>query len=208
MLFDADSEGIIRDPATSEERAVVEKKAAAVWSSASHCHFNRDFRFNSQSTAMQFTPRRSIGGRAWISIRLASEEQEKALVLWGNTTLGLLLYWWCATKQHAGRGSIGKSALHGLPVLDVTALTRTQLAEAVVLFDALSKHELLPLHDIARDEVRQQLDERFGRRVLGLGDPLLAPGGPLELLRTKLGLEPSIRGHKQTEQRGRVPRRS
>jgi hypothetical protein len=40
---------------------------------------------------MQFTPRKSIGGRAWLSISLETAEREKALVLWANTSLGLLL---------------------------------------------------------------------------------------------------------------------
>lgn len=36
---------------------------------------------------------------------------EAAVALWGNTTLGLLLHWWQANKQQAGRGNIGKTAL-------------------------------------------------------------------------------------------------
>jgi hypothetical protein len=106
MMFEADSEGLPRKGSTPKEQMFVDQKIASVWKTASHCHFNRDFRFNSQSTGMQFTPRRAIGGRAWLSIRLSSVEQEKAVVLWANTTLGALLYWWHANKQQSGRGSI------------------------------------------------------------------------------------------------------
>lgn len=196
MLFDADSEGLPLKGATQQERVVVEQKVASVWNTASHCHFNRDFRFNSQSTSMQFTPRRTIGGRAWLSIRLSSAEQEKALVLWANTSLGLLLHWWHANKQQSGRGSIGKSALQFLSVLDVTALKPKQLDEAVKLFDVMTGKELLPLHKIDEDPVRQELDEKFARNVLGLAAPILVSGGPVELLRMKLSREPSIRGQK------------
>lgn len=59
----------------------------------------------SQSTGMQFTPRPTIGGRAWLSIKLPSVELEKALVLWANTSLGLLLRWWHSNKQQSGRGA-------------------------------------------------------------------------------------------------------
>ena len=145
---------------------------------------------------MQFTSRKTIGGRAWLSIGLTSADQEKALVLWGNTSMGLLLHWWDANKQQSGRGSIGKSALQSLPVLDVTALTPQQLDEAARLFDAMSDLELLPFHQIDTDPVRQELDEKFARNVLGLPEAALAPGGPFELLRLKLAREPSIRGHK------------
>jgi len=53
------------------------------------------------------------------------------------------------------------------------------------------------LHEIDKDPVRKELDERFGREeVLGLAEPMLTSRGTLELLRMKLALEPSIRGNK------------
>ena len=143
---------------------------------------------------MQFTPDKTIGGRAWLSIGLPSVEQEKALVLWANTSLGLLLRWWHSNKQQSGRGNIGKSALENLPILDVTALTPKRLTKAVALFEAMSGQPLLPLHEIDRDPVRKELDERFAREVLGLPTSVVTSGGPLELLRMKLAREPSIEG--------------
>jgi hypothetical protein len=92
ISFGADSEGLPRQDSNPEIQAVIDQKISDVWATASHCHSNRDFRFNSQSTGMQFTPTRTIGGRAWISIRLKTAEQEKALVLWANTSIGLLLH--------------------------------------------------------------------------------------------------------------------
>ena len=196
MSFEGDSEGFPRQGSTSEEQDIVDRKVENIWNTASHCHFNRDFQFNSQSTGMQFTPRKTIGGRAWLSISLSSVDQEKALVLWANTSLGLLLHWWHANKQQAGRGSIVKSMLQTLPILDVTALEPKLLAEAVKLFDAMSDQPLLPLHEVDRDPIRKELDEAFARNVLKLPEPILTSGGPLELLRMKLSQEPSIRGSK------------
>lgn len=196
ISFDGDSEGLPLTGMTRDDQSVIAKKVAEVWATASHCHFNRDFQFNSQPTGMQFTPRRTIGGRAWLSIRLSSPEQEKALVLWANTSMGLLLHWWYANKQQIGRGNIGKSALQNLPVLNVTALTPEQLAAAVKLFDAMSGFNLLPLHEIDKDPVRHDLDNKFVRDMLGLSGPIIEAGGPLELLKMKLAREPSVRGHK------------
>jgi len=196
VSFDADSEGTPRRGASQEELAAIAHKISSVWSTASHCHFNRDFRFNSQSTGMQFTPRKSIGGRAWPSIQLSSIEQEKALALWANTTMGLLLHWWHANKQQDGRGSGGILSLRTQPVLNVSALKPKQLLESVRLFDAMCGKQLLPLHEIDSDVNRKELDERFARDVLGLAGPILLPGGPLEVLRMKLSREPSIRGQK------------
>jgi len=196
MAFGADSQGLPLKGSTRQEQTIINQKVANIWATASHCHFNQNFQFNSQPTGMQLTPRRTIGGRAWLSIRLASVEQEKALVLWGNTSLGLLLHWWHANKQQVGRGNIGLSSLQGLPILDVTALTPQQLTDAVKLFDAMSGKELLPLHEIDHDPVRCELDEKFTRDVLGLATGIFTPDGPLELLRMKLAREPSIRGQK------------
>lgn len=197
IVFDADNEGIPYRVSSPDEQANVNRKVERVWETASHCHANLDFRFNSQSTAMQFTSRRTIGGRAWLSVQLPTIEHEKALVLWANTSFGLLIFWWHSSKQQSGRGIITKQTLHTLPILDVTALTPEQLAEVVKIFDDMQDKSLLPFHEIDLDPVRKELDERFARNVLGLDEKILASGGPLELLRMKLSREPSIRGQKK-----------
>ncbi len=196
MEFEADSEGIIRQGKDSTEDKFAQEKANRIWLEASHCHFNRDFRFNSQSTAMQFTSKKTIGGRAWPLISLANAEQEKALVLWANSSLGLLLHWWHANKQQAGRGSIGVSALGSLPVLDVTKLSDEAFSKAVAIFDDMRHRELRPINEIAQDAVRQEIDVRLATEVLGFPPELVAPEGPLTLLRQKLAVEPSITGSK------------
>jgi hypothetical protein len=198
MAFDADCEGIPRAGSTAAERAALALKVESVWSTASHCHFNRDFRFNSQSTGMQFTPRKTIGGRAWLSIRLSSPEREKALVLWANTSLGILVRWWLSNRPQSGRGTITKSALPTLPVLDVTALDPDQLKAAVRIFDEFNDANLLPVHELDKDPTRQKLDTRLALEVLGLPVSFVQTGGPLDLTRMKLAQEPSIRGGKGT----------
>jgi hypothetical protein len=113
-----------------------------VWTSASQGHFNQNFQFNSQPTAMQFTLRRTSGGRAGASILLAAEDQEKALVFWGNTSFGLLVHWRIANKQQPGRGDITSNVLERLPVWDVTALVPDQLEKAAKVFDEICRRQL------------------------------------------------------------------
>jgi hypothetical protein len=196
ILFDADCEGQPRQTTSQEEREIVDVKAASIWATASHLHFNENFRFNSQSTAMQFTPRRSLGGRAWTSISLPTADQEKVMALWGNTSVGLLVHWWHANKEQSGRGNVTITALETLPVLDVTTLKRKQLANAVKLFDEISLRPLLPFHELDKDPGRTELDKKFLGDVLGWPASFFKSGGPLEVLRMKLALEPSIRGGK------------
>ena len=196
LEFEADCQGVIRQGGSAAEDEIVNQKAARIWATASHCHFNADFRFNSQSTAMQFTSRRTIGGTAWPSISLINTELEKALTLWGNSSLGLLLHWWHANKQQAGRGRIGVAALASLPVVDVTRLPEEALARAVCIFDEMKDKGLRPVNEIAKDSVRAELDERLATEVLGFPPGLVTTDGPLALLRQKLALEPSITGSK------------
>ena len=196
LTFEADHEGVPHRVVSQSEQSAIHDKVFRVLESASHCHHNVDFQFDAQSTAMQFTERKTIGGRAWISIQLATAELEKALVLWGNSTLGLLMYWWHSSKQQRRRGSIPKSALQTLPILDVTALSPAQLQRAATIFDETCQLPLKPLHELDIDENRKALDRRFYGEVLGLPDAMLADGGPLDILRQKLSREPSIRGSK------------
>jgi len=196
MEFEADSEGVIRQGSSPAEDTAVKNKVDRIWATASHCHFNADFRFNSQSTAMQFTSKKTIGGTAWPSISLASIDQEKVLTLWGNSTLGILLHWWHANKQQAGRGRIGVAALASLPVLDVTKLSEDRLAKAAAIFDEMKYKELRPVNEIAQDAVRAEIDKRVATEVLGFSPEFVMPDGPLVLLRQKLALEPSITGSK------------
>jgi hypothetical protein len=176
MLFDVDHEGIPVHGSNDDEQVLIDGKVEAVWRTASHCHFNRDFRFNSQSTSMQCTPRKTIGGRAWLSIKLSSKAHEKALAAWGNTTLGLLFYWWHANKQQSGRGSIGKSALEGLPTLDVTALSPAKLKAASEIFDEFSSVPFQTFHKIQDDQERRRLDYEFATKVLGLPSSFCGTG--------------------------------
>ncbi|MCM8557672.1 hypothetical protein [Sphingomicrobium sediminis] len=194
IVFEAEAEGEVKVGKDSDEVDLISRKVTALQATASHAHFNRDWRFNSQSTGMQFSNRKAIGGRAWLSIKVGDEKREKVLALWGNTSVGSLMYWWHANKQQAGRGSIGKNALEDLPVLDLTSLSDKQLDKAAEVFKNFQSKELQPLHEIANDQVRAALDEAFFTEVFGWPAALFVANGPMDLLRQKMGDEPSIHG--------------
>ncbi|MDO8750863.1 MAG: hypothetical protein Q7K03_06940 [Dehalococcoidia bacterium] len=196
LQFEAESEGVIRQSNTASGSAQTSSKAERIWKTASHCHLNTDFRFNSQSTAMQFTQNLSMGGRAWPSIQLQNEDQEKALATWGNTTLGLLMHWWHSNKQQSGRGSVPITAIRSLPILDVARLPSDRLKKAVEIFEDFKARPLRPFNELAMDVVRRELDERFAVEVIGLHTEVASDKGALGLVRRKLAAEPSISGGK------------
>jgi hypothetical protein len=139
------------------------------------------------------TERPAIGGRAWPSVNFYDASHEAPFVLWANSTLGLLLYWWYASKTQSGRGSITLSRLPNLSVYDFRALTTAAVQRAKQLVE---EFELLPLRtfdEIDRDSARHKIDRLALGDVFGLGDHAAA----LDLLRRKLAREPSITGGRE-----------
>lgn len=191
-----DSQAVIRQGADDDEQSVIDERALKIWKTASHCHFNRDFRFNSQSTAASWTPVPAIGGRAWPSVIFSDPSHAKLFVLSANSTLGLLCYWWHANKQQAGRGSITVTSIPTLPTYDFSNLTAKAKDQAENVFDVVAELDLSPAHELDHDAVRQMLDEQFLGKILGIPERIVGMGKALDLLRRKLAKEPSIRGNK------------
>jgi hypothetical protein len=190
LVVHHDSQAVLRQGRTAAEESRLTERAAWVWSTAGYCHFNRDFRFNSQSTAAVLTERPAIGGRAWPSVNFHEASHEAAFVLWANSTLGLLLHWWYASKQQSGRGSITLSRLQSLPVYDLRTLTAATLERATQLLEELKLLPLGTFDEIDRDFARHEIDRVALREIFGFADYAQALG----LLRRKLAREPSITG--------------
>lgn len=197
IVFPADHEGVVRPGRGKDQKERIQEKVNDVAASASHLHFNQNFRFNSQSTSMQFAERRTIGGRAWLSLKFSTREMEAAVALWGNTSVGLLMHWWQANKQQPGRGNIGKVGLERFVCLDPVRLSSDQLESASKLLATFKSLPLKPFNEIDEDVNRGRLDEAFLVGVLGLPAEIAGAGGALELLRAKLAREPSIHGGKK-----------
>ena len=175
------------------------QKAALDWKqTASRLHANRDFRLNSQSLAMCLTPEKCLGGTAWPNIVPSDERHEIPLLLWCNSTLGLLMHWWKGTRQQAGRSRMTITAIPDLPVLDPRKLTDQRLDHCRAIFDDLKDHEFLPANEAWRDETRKALDREllFGITSVLQLDPGLEEG--LDLLRKQWCAEPSVHGGKGT----------
>ena len=176
-------------------RSGMEAKADDVWETASQAHLNRGFRFNTQPLAIAFTDQHSIGGRAWPNVNLSVREQNIALTLWGNSTLGILCYWWNAGRQDAGRGDMTIRSAEYIPVLDFRALTDAQLRTSEAIFDELRDKELKPayLADADADPNRALLDRRVVCDLLGFDEDTYAS---VRRLAAKWCAEPSVHGGK------------
>ncbi len=189
LVVQPDSEGRVKPNMNA--------RATEIWATRSHAHHNHDFRFNSQPLGVAFTEQRTIGGTAWPNLQFGSRELEIAHTLWGNSTLGLLLYWWHSSRQQAGRGRMPVTTIRTMPTLDVTSLSDAQLKVAESIFDDMRDREFLPANEAYRDESRKELDRRVLVDLLGLPEDKVLE--PLELLRLKWCSEPSVHGGKATQ---------
>jgi hypothetical protein len=120
-----------------------------------------------------------------VSLRepLRSEEIEKALALWLNSTLGLLLV--LANRQET-RGAwidFKKPVLEKLPVLDLGSLSVAQLAQLAAAYDEVCREELRPFPEMNSDPVRARIDAAIAQ-ALDLPD--------FSILRRLLAQEPVV----------------
>lgn len=187
---------VVRPDSRALVRRGMQEEARATWTTtASRLHHNVDFRINSQSLAACITDSPCIGGRAWPNLLPHNESHEIPLLLWSNTTLGLMLYWWCGVRQQMGRASVKITALPMLPTLDTRTLKKSQLKSLDKLFSDLEGRRFLPANEAYRDEARKELDAEV-LRVLGFPDRAF---NSLELVRSKWCAEPSVHGGKNTK---------
>ena len=126
------------------------------------------------------------------------QRHEVPLLLWSNSTLGLILFWWHGTRQQQGRACITVTKLPELPVLDPRTLTEEQTDRCRAMFKEFKDREFLPANEAYRDQTRKDLDSAlfFGSASLLQLDPSLEEG--LDLLRSQWCAEPSVHGGKAT----------
>ena len=190
-----DSQLLVRKPTLSGTvRTGMEAKAATVWATASRTHLSRGFRFNSQSLAIAFTDHRSVGGRAWPNVMFDDRRFDRACAIWGNSTLGMFLYWWHSNIQVAGRGDISIRGAESLPILDLRALTDDQLATAETIFNEFRELDLRPAYLADTDPNRALLDRRVVCDLLGFDENTYYA---VRQLAAKWCAEPSVHGGKK-----------
>ncbi len=179
----------------------MEERAGKLWATASRSHLTLDFRFTSQPLAAALTDEKAIGGTAWPNILFDDARFDAAFTLWCNSTLGLLLYWWCASRQHDGRGRTTIFAIESLPVLDLRTLTDEQLRTAENIFDDFREKELKPAYLADADPNRAYLDRRVVCDLLGFDEDTYRA---VRRLAAKWCAEPSVHGGKRRPKGARL----
>ena len=172
-----------------------EERANQIWHRiASRCHLTVDYTLGSQPLAVAFTEEPCIGGSAWPNVNFDNEDLDYAFSIWGNSTLGLILFWWHANRQHPGRAQTTIRAAETLPVLDFRALSEDQIKQAKTIFDRFKEKHFLPAYVADKDETRADLDRAVLCDWLGFGESIYQA---VRQLARKWCAEPSVHGGKQ-----------
>ena len=133
-------------------------------------------------------------GTAWPNVIPDNADHDIPLLLWSNSTLRLMMFWYKGTRQQPGRSRLSISRHPELLVLDVRVLTEQQIKECHEIFHAFKDRTFLPANEAYRDSTRKYLDAELFR-MLDLDSSLIEE---LDLLRRKWCAEPSVHGGKST----------
>ncbi|MXY46083.1 MAG: hypothetical protein F4Y44_03675 [Chloroflexi bacterium] len=182
-------------------RQGMEEKAATVWARASRSHLNAEYTFGAQPLGVAFTERKSMGGRVWPNVLFDDEQYDYAFAVWGNSTLGLLSYWWHSSRQQSSKAGMTVTAVETLPILDLCALTDEQHGIAKDIFDEFRERDLKPAYLADADPNRALLDWRVVCDMLGFGEDVYEG---VRLLAAKWCAEPSVHGGKRRPRRARL----
>lgn len=191
LIVYIDGEGIVHDG--------YQDSAINLWNKIkSRLHISVEIGLNSASLASCLTPEESIGGRAWPNYILKDTTWEIPIVLWTNTTIGIMSFWWIGTRQQMGRVMLPVSQQPQLLVLNPRKLSSDQINACKNIFNDIKDKNFLPINESYRDPVREELDWRVLTEVLGFSTEIKEE---FDLLRLKWCEEPSVHSGKQTAPR-------
>ena len=171
----------------------MEERAAKVWATASRAHINRDFRFTSQPLTAAMTEQKSLGGVAWPNVSFSDSRFDYPFVLWHNSTLGLLLFWWQRQQATKWAWTKDNQIIWNTAYAGPRVLTDEQLVTAEAIFNVMRDKELKPAYLADADPNRALLDRRVICDLLGLDRDTYEA---VRRLAAKWCAEPSVHGGK------------
>jgi hypothetical protein len=159
------------------------KSAAQVWASAGEILLVERVRTNTHRVLAIRTSQPCLGNTWWAFNSALDDKKQKALALWLNSSLSLLLLFGRRVTTQGAWMQMKKPAWEKMPVLDVKLLTAGQLARLADAYDSLCGQELEALSKLETDPIRQGIDAAI---EIALGLPSLG------FLRQMLAREPGL----------------
>lgn len=188
LIVEPDSEGVPLKGQRDRAKSLWDKHAGKL------C-INQDFRLNSQPLVACYTSIRALGGMAWPGFFPHDDSYMIPILLFANSTLGIVAHWWNGSRQQNGRSRQSISKLPDMMTVDPRGFTDDQFETSNIIFELFKDKEFLPANEAYRDNTRQELDRAVLIDLLGLPEQIM---DSLELLRYKWCCEPSVHGGKST----------
>jgi hypothetical protein len=155
-----------------------------LWPKAGSVLLAERLRLNTQRLAAVRVSTNVLSNSWWpLALNKDNEKVEKALVLWLNSTLGLLILIAHREETQGAWMKFKKPVLSELPVLDIHALSQKQRSSLAQAYDQLSQEVIMPFPHMANDPTRQRIDN-------AIADILKLPH--LSILREMLAREPVV----------------
>ncbi|MEM1668713.1 MAG: N-6 DNA methylase [Thermofilaceae archaeon] len=160
------------------------RRATDLWQKAGRTVIVERLRLNTMRLASVFSYEKVLAAQWWTFVPHTQDiDAEKALVIWLNSTLGLLMLLGHRTETEGAWVKFKKPVLEQMPVLDVRSINESARRKLVQAFDQLAQKPLLPFPDIEKDPTRAAIDK-------AVADALDLPD--LGILRKLLASEPII----------------
>ncbi len=162
------------------------RRVTDLWPRAGRLLLPERLRLNTMRLAAVRLPTPVLSNMWWPArFEPESEEAEKVVAVWLNSTLGLHLLLGRRLETAGAWVKFKKPVLGSLPVLDVASLEATQRAALVQAFEELADSTLQPFSELEHDPTRAAIDQ-------AVADALRLPD--FSILRELLAREPGICG--------------
>jgi hypothetical protein len=170
------------------------KDAVAVWSKAGRVLLVSRLRTNTHRVIAVGHPKKILGNTWWaFDDSGLNDKQRKALLLWLNSTLGILSYYGRRAITEGAWMQMKKPAWSSMLVLDVRALSKSTLSALAKIYDSVAKKELAPIAQLHVDPIRLEIDAAICK-ALKLPD--------LRPIRELLSREPGLTAQDITSDQG------
>lgn len=144
------------------------RKANVLWPRAGRVLIAEGLRLNTQRLVAVRLDQQILSNVWWpLALERPNPAIEKALVLWLNSTLGLLVLLSHREETEGAWVSFKKPVLRDMPILDARSLNDNQLATLTDAYNRLCGETMLPFPEMAQDPVRVEIDGVIAE-VLGL----------------------------------------
>jgi len=173
-------------PLTRPKKGRPLRRASDLWAKAGRVLIVERLWLNTMRLTSVFVQQKVLTVQWWSFVpktNISDEDYEKALIIWLNSTPGLILLLGHRQETRGAWVKFKKPVLKQMPVLDVQNISKCALKKLAKAFDQLADASLLPFPEMDHDLTRASIDR-------AVADALDLPD--FSILRKLLAREPII----------------